>query len=59
MLFRGGRRDADDEGAVVTLELEGEGVEAAEDDEAVFAAVEVVDIVDGSDVSVEDIVCRV
>jgi hypothetical protein len=59
VLFRGGRRDADVEGAVVTLELEGEGVEAAEDDEAVFAAVEVVDIVDGSDVSVEDIVCRV
>jgi hypothetical protein len=59
VLFRGGRRDADVEGAVVTLELEGEGVEAAEDDEAVFAAVKVVDIVDGSDVSVEDIVCRV
>lgn len=59
MLFRGGRRDVDVEGAVVTLELEGEGVEAAEDDEAVLAAVEVVDIVDGSEVSVEDIVCTV
>lgn len=43
----------------MTLELEGEGVEAAEDDEAVLAAVEVVDIVDGSEVSVEDIVCTV
>jgi hypothetical protein len=59
VLFRGGRRDADVEGAVVTLELEGEGVEAAEDDEAVFAAVEVIDIVEGSGVPVEDIVCRV
>lgn len=59
MLFRGGRRGADVEVAVLTLEVEGDGVGEAEHDEAVFAAVEVVDMVDGSGVSVEDIVCRV
>lgn len=49
MLFRGGRREALDDGAVVALEVEGEGVEfGGEDDPVVGAPV-------GSGVSLNDI----
>lgn len=55
MLFRCGRR-ADAELAVVALDVEGEGVEAADEGELVAwaAAVVEVDTVDGAVVSVED-----
>lgn len=49
MLFRGGRREALEDGAVVALEVEGEGVEfGGEDDPVVGAPV-------GSGVSLNDI----
>lgn len=62
MLLRWGRRvaEAEEEGAVVTLEVDGDGVEATEEEEVVVGAVaEVVDMVDGSKVSVEDMVCTI
>lgn len=52
MLFLGGRRAADDGGAVAALEVDGEGVEIVGDDIAVVA----VDAVDGTGVSEEDMV---
>lgn len=52
MLFRGGRREALEDGAVVALEVEGEGVEfGGEDDPVVGAPV-------GSGVSLNDILQR-
>lgn len=52
MLFRWGRRvaEAEAEGAVVTLEVDGDGVDATDEEEVVVGAVakEVVDMVDGS-----------
>ena len=54
LLLRWGRRWPE-VGAVVALEVEGEGVEAADEEEVVVGAV---DMVDGSGASVEDIVCR-
>lgn len=58
MLFREGRRTADD-GAVVTLDMEGDGVEVADEDGVAVGplTLEEADMVDGSGVSVEDIVC--
>ena len=55
MLFRCGRR-ADVEGAVVALEVDGEGVEVADEGDVVGweAAVAEVDTVDGAGVSIED-----
>lgn len=51
MLLRGGRREVVVEGAVVALEVDGEGVEVGgEDDDAVLGAVPAP--VDGSGVSV-------
>ena len=35
VLFRGGRREAEAEGAVVAFELEGDGVEVGEEEDAV------------------------
>ena len=49
MLFRGGRREALLEGAVVPLEAEGDGVEAGGEEEDVVGAP------DGSGVSLNDI----
>lgn len=52
MLLRGGRRVVVVEGAVVALEVDGEGVEVGEDDDAVVGAVPAP--VDGSGISVNE-----